>query len=54
MANGALDGRHIGAGGGWFLMFYADDKAKLRCAMRLGYSFDGPVLLGFAIAGAFA
>ncbi|OGT36687.1 MAG: galactokinase [Gammaproteobacteria bacterium RIFCSPHIGHO2_12_FULL_38_14] len=32
--NGALGGKVIGAGGGGFLMFYADDKAKLRHAMR--------------------
>jgi D-glycero-alpha-D-manno-heptose-7-phosphate kinase len=34
MANGALGGKVIGAGGGGFLMFYAGDKAKLRHAMR--------------------
>ena len=34
MANGALGGKLIGAGGGGFLMFYANDKAKLRHAMR--------------------
>src|SRR6202795_434896 len=34
MANGALGGKLIGAGGGGFLMFYAEDKAKLRRAMR--------------------
>jgi len=34
MANGALGGKLIGAGGGGFLMFYADDKARLRHAMR--------------------
>jgi len=32
--NGALGGKVIGAGGGGFLMFYADDKARLRKAMR--------------------
>jgi Predicted kinase related to galactokinase and mevalonate kinase len=32
MANGALGGKLIGAGGGGFLMFYAEDKA--RCVMR--------------------
>lgn len=32
--NGALGGKMIGAGGGGFLMFYADDKVKLRHAMR--------------------
>ena len=34
MANGALGGKIIGAGGGGFLMFYATDKARLRHAMR--------------------
>jgi D-glycero-alpha-D-manno-heptose-7-phosphate kinase len=34
MANGALGGKLIGAGGGGFLMFYAEDKGKLRHAMR--------------------
>ena len=32
MANGALGGKLIGAGGGGFLMFYAHDKSKLRHA----------------------
>jgi D-glycero-alpha-D-manno-heptose-7-phosphate kinase len=34
MANGALGGKLIGAGGGGFLMFYANDKARLRRVMR--------------------
>lgn len=34
MANGAIGGKLIGAGGGGFLMFYAADKRKLRHAMR--------------------
>jgi D-glycero-alpha-D-manno-heptose-7-phosphate kinase len=34
MANGALGGKVIGAGGGGFLMFYAADKVRLRNAMR--------------------
>jgi D-glycero-alpha-D-manno-heptose-7-phosphate kinase len=34
LANGALGGKLIGAGGGGFLMFYAEDKATLRNAMR--------------------
>src|SRR6476661_7146890 len=34
MANGALGGKLIGAGGGGFLIFYAEDKARLRDAMR--------------------
>lgn len=33
MANGALGGKLIGAGGGGFLMFLAEDKRKLRKAM---------------------
>ena len=32
--NGALGGKLIGAGGGGFLMFYTEDKTKLRHAMR--------------------
>lgn len=32
--NGALGGKMIGAGGGGFLMFYAEDKLKLRHTMR--------------------
>ncbi len=34
MANGAMGGKIIGAGGGGFLMFYARDKPRLRHAMR--------------------
>lgn len=33
-ANGALGGKVIGAGGGGFLMFYTEDKTRLRHAMR--------------------
>ncbi len=32
--NGALGGKMIGAGGGGFLMFYTEEKTKLRHAMR--------------------
>jgi D-glycero-alpha-D-manno-heptose-7-phosphate kinase len=32
--NGALGGKLIGAGGGGFLVFYAEDKVRLRRAMR--------------------
>ena len=32
--NGALGGKLVGAGGGGFLMFYANDKLKLRKAMQ--------------------
>ena len=34
MENGALGGKLIGAGGGGFLMFYAEDKVHLRRVMR--------------------
>jgi D-glycero-alpha-D-manno-heptose-7-phosphate kinase len=34
LANGALGGKVIGAGGGGFLMFYAADKVRLRHALR--------------------
>ena len=33
MKNGAVGGKLVGAGGGGFLMFYADDKNRLRRAM---------------------
>jgi D-glycero-alpha-D-manno-heptose-7-phosphate kinase len=45
-ANGALGGKLIGAGGGGFLMFLADDPTRLRKAMaaeglaELGFRFD--------------
>ncbi len=32
--NGAVGGKMVGAGGGGFLMFYAEDQVKLRQAMR--------------------
>jgi D-glycero-alpha-D-manno-heptose-7-phosphate kinase len=32
--NGALGGKLIGAGGGGFLLFYAEDRVSLRKAMR--------------------
>jgi D-glycero-alpha-D-manno-heptose-7-phosphate kinase len=34
MRNGALGGKLIGAGGGGFLMFYAEDRIALRRAMK--------------------
>ena len=46
MANGALGGKLIGAGGGGFLMFYAHDRSRLRRTMRnaglqeVRFSFD--------------
>jgi D-glycero-alpha-D-manno-heptose-7-phosphate kinase len=33
-ASGAIGGKLIGAGGGGFLMFYAEDKVRLRAAMK--------------------
>jgi D-glycero-alpha-D-manno-heptose-7-phosphate kinase len=49
MANGALGGKLIGAGGGGFLMFYAEEKVRLRRAMaglglpelRFRFDFEG-------------
>ena len=34
MANGARGGKLVGAGGGGFLLFYAEKKYHLRRAMR--------------------
>jgi D-glycero-alpha-D-manno-heptose-7-phosphate kinase len=47
--NGALGGKLIGAGGGGFLMFYTEDKTRLRHAMtqaglrevRFRFDFEG-------------
>lgn len=49
LANGALGGKLVGAGGGGFLMFYAEDKMQLRKAMtesrlrevRFRFDFEG-------------
>lgn len=49
LANGALGGKLIGAGGGGFLLFYAEDTARLRRAMeaeglsevRCRFDFEG-------------
>lgn len=51
--NGALGGKLIGAGGGGFLMFYTEDKTRLRRAMtqaglrevRFRFDFEGTRLL---------
>jgi D-glycero-alpha-D-manno-heptose-7-phosphate kinase len=53
MASGALGGKLIGAGGGGFLMFYSEDKVKLRHAMttaglqevRFRFDFEGTKLV---------
>lgn len=42
MKNGALGGKLIGAGGGGFLMFLAEDKRKLRQSMRDSGLVDVP------------
>jgi len=52
-ANGAIGGKLVGAGGGGFLMFYAEDRARLRRAMkkanleevRFRFDFDGTKVL---------
>jgi D-glycero-alpha-D-manno-heptose-7-phosphate kinase len=51
--NGALGGKLIGAGGGGFLMFYTEDKTRLRHAMReagvrevrMRFDFQGTILV---------
>ena len=48
-ANGALGGKVVGAGGGGFIMFYAEDRKRLRHAMakagleevRFRFDFEG-------------
>ena len=53
MANGALGGKLIGAGGGGFLMFYTLDPAQLRRAMaqqnlqevRFKFDHDGSTII---------
>jgi len=51
--NGAVGGKLVGAGGGGFLMFLAEDRTKLRKAMkdqgleevRFRFDFDGTKVL---------
>jgi D-glycero-alpha-D-manno-heptose-7-phosphate kinase len=51
--NGAVGGKLVGAGGGGFLMFYAEDRSRLCRAMadaglenvRFGFDFEGTKLL---------
>lgn len=53
MSNGAIGGKLVGAGGGGFLMFYAEDRNKLKHAMRKAgleevrfrFDFDGTKVL---------
>jgi D-glycero-alpha-D-manno-heptose-7-phosphate kinase len=52
-ANGAIGGKLVGAGGGGFLMFYAEDRSRLRRAMkkvgldevRFSFEFEGTKVL---------
>ena len=51
--NGALGGKLVGAGAGGFLMFYAEDPARVRAAMataglseiRFSFDHDGATVL---------
>lgn len=51
--NGAIGGKVVGAGGGGFLLFYAEDRARLRKAMaaagldevRFRFDFEGTKVL---------
>jgi D-glycero-alpha-D-manno-heptose-7-phosphate kinase len=53
LENGALGGKVIGAGGGGFLLFYTEEKAKLRAALkreglmeiRFGFDYEGTKIL---------
>lgn len=53
LQNGAVGGKIIGAGGGGFLMFYTEQKSRLRKALReaglmevkLAFDFEGTKLL---------
>jgi D-glycero-alpha-D-manno-heptose-7-phosphate kinase len=53
LANGAIGGKLVGAGGGGFLMFYAEDHRRLRAAMakvgleevRFRFDFEGTKVL---------
>ena len=42
LKNGALGGKLIGAGGGGFLMFMAEDKRRLRKTLREAGMVDVP------------
>jgi D-glycero-alpha-D-manno-heptose-7-phosphate kinase len=53
MSNGAIGGKLIGAGGGGFLMFYSEEKARLRKALReaglmevkIAFDYEGTKIL---------
>jgi D-glycero-alpha-D-manno-heptose-7-phosphate kinase len=53
LANGAVGGKLVGAGGGGFLLFYAEDRSRLRQAMahagleevRFRFDFEGTKVL---------
>ena len=53
LANGAIGGKLVGAGGGGFLLFYAEDRKRLRQAMararleeiRFHFDFEGTKVL---------
>jgi D-glycero-alpha-D-manno-heptose-7-phosphate kinase len=53
IANGAIGGKLVGAGGGGFLMLYTDDVAGVRAVMaeqgleevRFNFDFDGSLIL---------
>jgi D-glycero-alpha-D-manno-heptose-7-phosphate kinase len=49
LANGALGGKLIGAGGGGFLLFYTEQRVRLRQALRRAGLFE--VKLGFDYEG---
>ena len=52
-ANGAIGGKVIGAGGGGFLLFYTEEKAKLRAVLkreglmeiRFGFDYEGTKII---------
>jgi D-glycero-alpha-D-manno-heptose-7-phosphate kinase len=52
-ANGAVGGKLVGAGGGGFLLFYADNPQTLRAAMeaeglaevRFSFDLDGSTVI---------
>ena len=49
--NGAVGGKLVGAGGGGFLMFYAEDHRRLRCAMaKAGLTKYASALISRALA----